>query len=311
MQIFFRTVPIHLWFLTIWSVSKIVQYIFNQQQTVWEMIWQRSIDYYEQDKYKLFEYGILVTSTATSVIVLSIYSFFDFTQKPAFIRKYKINPNTNEPPDSTKFIKVISYSVINVILAVIPTTLLAYYGLKWRGIPSLYPLPNILTVLITCFINDHIFDVSAYTTHRIMHHRLLYKHIHKIHHEYKSTIAVAAFHSHPVEHLLVNLLPLVPGIVIMKCHIATAWIYLIGHMLSSFITHSGYHLPFLNSPEYHDFHHMKFECNYSVLGLMDWIFGTDKLFNNTIYHKRDKILFSLKSAHELYPKEDGKVVKTQ
>lgn len=78
-----------------------------------------------------------------------------------------------------------------------------------------------------------------------------------MHHEYKSTIAVAVIHSHPIEHLVVNILPLSGGIITMKCHIATVWIYVISFILSSTITHSGYHLPLLNSPQYHDFHHMK------------------------------------------------------
>jgi len=34
---------------------------------------------------------------------------------------------------------------------------------------------------------------------------------------------------------------------------------------------------------------------------MDWIFGTDKAYRNSIYEKRDRLLLSTKSAHELYP----------
>ena len=149
------------------------------------------------------------------------------------------------------------YAILSGIFLVKPIIIAAYYGLKWRGMPSFYPLPNIQTVLITSFINDHIFDAVNYTVHRIMHHRFLYKHIHKVHHEYKSTIAIAVFYSHPIEHIFANLLPLPTGVILMRCHIATTWIYIVGHMLSSTITHSGYHLPFLNSSEFHDFHHMK------------------------------------------------------
>ena len=133
-----------------------------------------------------------------------------------------------------------------------------FYGLKWRVFPDIQVLPNIQTVLISCFINDHIFDVVNYCIHRILHHKLLYKHIHRIHHEYKWTIAMAGQYSHPLEQLFLNILPLGSGLIVLGCHIATAWIYILSSMINSTITHSGYHLPFLNSSEFHDFHHVKY-----------------------------------------------------
>jgi len=123
--------------------------------------------------------------------------------------------------------------------------------------PSLYPLPSVFTVISTCFIMDHIYDISNYTVHRILHHRLLYKHIHKMHHDYISTAALAVIHVHPIEQLFSHLIPLALNITIMRCHIATSWIYVTSLVISSSIYHSGYHLPFLSSPEFHDFHHVK------------------------------------------------------
>jgi len=133
----------------------------------------------------------------------------------------------------------------------------AYYGLVWRGMPSLYPLPSIFTVILTCFISDHIFDIFNYIVHRILHHRLLYKHIHKMHHAYNSTIAISAIYSHPIEHIFSHLIPLALLLIIMRSHIATSWIHITAFIIWSTIAHSGYHLPFLNSPEFHDFHHVK------------------------------------------------------
>ena len=42
--------------------------------------------------------------------------------------------------------------------------------------------------------------------------------------------------------------------------------------------HSGYHFPLSFSPEFHDFHHLKFHTSYGWLGVQDWIHGTDAQF---------------------------------
>ena len=148
-------------------------------------------------------------------------------------------------------------ATFNAIFITKPTLVLFFYGLKWRGIPDIQVLPSIQTVLISCFISDHLYDIITYGVHRILHHKFFYKHIHKLHHEYKSPIAFSVFYLHPVEHFFMSNLPLGTGLLILRCHIATVWIYMISSMLSSTIAHAGYHLPFLNSPQLHDFHHMK------------------------------------------------------
>ena len=64
-----------------------------------------------------------------------------------------------------------------------------------------------------------------------------------------------------------------------------------------------------HKPKLHHFNYYfksfssRFDYNYSGFGLMDWIFGTDKAYRNSVYEKRDRLLLSSKSAHELYPAE--------
>ena len=132
-----------------------------------------------------------------------------------------------------------------------------FYGLKWRGIPDIQTLPSFQTVLISCLISDHIFEVVNYLSHRILHHRLLYKHMHKMHHEFKPTFAIVATYVHPIEHLILIVIPFGSAFIMMRCHIATAWIYMLRSIINSALVHSGYHLPFMTSSEFHDFHHFK------------------------------------------------------
>ena len=78
-----------------------------------------------------------------------------------------------------------------------------------------------------------------------------------MHHEYKLTIAGTVFYVHPLDQLLTFIFPLAIATITMRNHISTTWISLMSMGLSSIIIHSGYHLPFLSSPEFHDYHHVK------------------------------------------------------
>ena len=56
---------------------------------------------------------------------------------------------------------------------------------------------------------------------------------------------------------LSNTLPVMTGPMLMGSHVAViaAWFSLA--LVTTSISHCGYHLPFLPSPEFHDFHHLK------------------------------------------------------
>lgn len=118
------------------------------------------------------------------------------------------------------------------------------------------------------------------------------------------SVAVTAIYCHPLEHIFSNLVPPFLGVFVMGSHIATAWLWFSLAIMNTLSTHSGYHLPFFPSPESHDFHHLKFNYCFGVLGILDRFHGTDSLFRANRAFARHTTLLSLVPAREQFPDDD-------
>ncbi|CAG2183777.1 unnamed protein product, partial [Oppiella nova] len=96
------------------------------------------------------------------------------------------------------------------------------------------------------------------------------------------------------------------GPLVLGSHTATAWLWFTLATLSTLNAHSGFHFPFFPSPEAHDYHHLKFNQNFGVLGVLDRLHGTDSQFRKTKAYERHIMLLSLVPIKELYPDETKK-----
>jgi methylsterol monooxygenase len=67
-------------------------------------------------------------------------------------------------------------------------------------------------------------DTIFYHSHRMLHHRFLYKHIHKKHHEWTAPIAACSAYSHPLEHVT-SLVSTGTGLVLAGAPIPVFWIW--------------------------------------------------------------------------------------
>lgn len=147
-------------------------------------------------------------------------------------------------------------------------------------------LPDSLTFFLSfvfCLIMECVFFSAS---HQMLHHKAIYPYIHKVHHQYVTTIAISTEYAHPVEYLFGNILPIAIGPMILGKHIhlfTVACVYSL-HLIESVEAHSGYQfswsplrvLPFFTDEEYHDFHHSHNVGNYSEIWLWDTFFGTNK-----------------------------------
>lgn len=123
---------------------------------------------------------------------------------------------------------------------------LAIYPLSARRVSCDLPLPPLTKViwdLLICAVFVEIFfyynhrycremtSVPLISAHpppspcRFFHHPKLYKLVHKTHHEWTAPVGVASIYCHPLEHAMVNLLPVVVGPLVAGSHLSVAWLW--------------------------------------------------------------------------------------
>lgn len=149
------------------------------------------------------EFNLMVWWTTVYTFLIywgfgAIYTIMDLTNRPKILRRYKIQPNTNEPVDTKKLIKVIMSVVCNQIFVGIPFAIFSFYAMKLRGMPDVRELPTFHWVLFEIGICILVEEFGFYYSHRLMHIKRIYKYIHKQHHLWQSPVAVTAIYAHPV-----------------------------------------------------------------------------------------------------------------
>ena len=190
--------------------------------------------------------------------------------------------------------KALKQALFNQFFCALPMLVATHYAMEWRtgGTYTLVSTwPSFVEFIFHFLLIVLVEEIGFYYTHRLAHHPRLYKHIHKKHHQYTAPIAISAVYCHPLEHLICNVGPIHLGPVLFGAHLSTCCAWYVAATLSTLNSHSGYHLPFFPSPEPHDFHHLKFNNNFGVLGLLDWIHGTDVDFRKSEQFKRHVVYF--------------------
>ena len=123
------------------------------------------------------------------------------------------------------------------------------------------------------------------------------------HHEWKAPVAISTAYGHPVDGLLVATIPIGLGPFLTGCHVTTTWVWYLVITLHELNDHSGFHLPWLRSPQAHDYHHMTGRANFgNWCRLLDVVHGTDQTYRRAgaawLRHTR---LRGTTPAHVLYP----------
>ncbi|XP_005184217.2 fatty acid hydroxylase domain-containing protein 2-like [Musca domestica] len=244
---------------------------------VLEKKWNNVIDIIGDDPQIVWVFGTTAIFMLVYWLNASWYTFMDVTLKPKSVRKYKIQPQKNEPVETKRLIEGILNVLMNQTVVGIPMYFVLYHTLfKVRcNTTPIRELPTLQKVLFDIVVVSILEEFYFYYIHRLMHHKSIYKYVHKKHHEWTAPIAAITFYCHPLEHIFLNLIPVSLSFALVRSHVFTVWLFLTLAILNSMADHSGYSFPRSGSSiRYHDLHHSKFNYNYGMFGWLDKLHGT-------------------------------------
>lgn len=166
----------------------------------------------------------------------------------------------------------LSGTLIYAIQNGLPTPI--YFDVADRGWPYTLVSTALLLVLV---------DGLAYYSHRLLHHKALFRHVHRWHHRYVATTPFVVTAMHPVEFLVFQAATFLP-LFVLPFHwlsIVAVFVYI---LVFNIVDHSGVRLhsrlPWQGPSTFHDDHHVHFHCNFGqVLMLWDRLHGTLRRVN--------------------------------
>lgn len=147
-----------------------------------------------------------------------------------------------------------------------------------------WSFPLFFARLVACLF---IGDAAFYISHATLHLPGLYEHIHKQHHMFKITCSVAAEYAAPLELIFGNIFVVLAGPAIFKFHAVVWCVFLALAIHSTTMSHSGYWYLSRNL-WFHDHHHRVNIGNYSSLGWIDAVLGTDKAWRRMKEKEKEK-----------------------
>jgi len=195
--------------------------------------------------------------------------------------KFKDLKLQSEVPEKKQILKEIKYSLITLFIYSSGIWLFLYwlkhgYTRNYSEISEfgwLYFMSSIVLMVI-------IHDMYSYWIHRLIHHKLLFKYVHLLHHKFKNPSPWSAFAFHPFESLLtLGIIPIV--MFIMPWHNLALIIFITIIILYDTFVHLGYNIRQLklfkwqNTPKDHDLHHRNSKYNFGLyFTFWDRLMGT-------------------------------------
>lgn len=185
-------------------------------------------------------------------------------------------------PNKSAYWKCLKVVAFNWVVLGFPWVGIVMYLSDLRGSATGPTMPTTREALLHGLVYVVVEEILFFHSHWALHHPSVYKHVHKLHHDFKAPFAIAAIYAHPVEHLLSNLIPLSAGPLLCGSHPVLTCMWSCLALVNTMMVHSGYYVPGMPDPSYHDWHHMRFNENYGVMGWFDRLYGTNAKFDRLL-----------------------------
>jgi sterol desaturase/sphingolipid hydroxylase (fatty acid hydroxylase superfamily) len=198
-------------------------------------------------------------------------------------KKYNLSKIQSQYPEKKQVYKEIKYSLMTLFIYSSGIWIFLYW-LK-NGYTRNYTEINEFGLpyfVLSIFLMIIVHDTYSYWIHRLIHHKILFKHVHLLHHTFKNPSPWSAFAFHPFESLLtLGIIPIV--MFLIPWHNLALIIFITIIIFYDTFVHLGYDIKHLklfkwqNTPVDHDVHHRNSKYNFGLyFTFWDRLMGTYK-----------------------------------
>lgn len=221
----------------------------------------------------------------------TFFLFYIVLKKPMWYRKIQ-----QKMPSIYDYRRDIFFSMITMIIGATVVVLTFYVGHGYNNLYYNISDHSIAYFVFTFFWMFFLHDTYFYFMHRAMHHPILFKYVHLIHHKSTNPSPWTAYAFHPLEAILeLAILPLIAFT--LPAHTSAIIFFFVFQIMYNVYGHLGFEvLPkdfntnwfgkWLNTSTAHNLHHHKFKGNYGLYFLFwDRLLGTVREDYDTTFTK--------------------------
>jgi len=203
------------------------------------------------------------------------FGYVDRHDRPAFIARHRIQSGGRQRPPRGKVLRNLFWN--QAVWS--PVMLFAMWGvLHLRGWAPSPDLPSPVRFLAELAGMGALSVVWFYASHRFLHRPWWMKRVHRIHHEFRTTEAMASEYAHWFEFTTANFGTLACGVVLLAPSLPAIYVYTVVALSTVLVHHSGYAVPWASWAVHHDWHHFRYKECFGTLGVIDRLLGTDEEF---------------------------------